>query len=249
MPCQSFLVKNVRTVSETKRAFYNSHTRPINSVYRRFVEELLVEMHLLSVNEDFRYDPIYALGVVTSFERFMQNYQPEKDKAAIFDALCQSVGTNPQQYQQDAQYLTELTSGKTGKEIVQWIVEAADQESDDPFQSQLRAIATHPRFKYSRIFAIGLYSLLEMSDPALVKDEARFKEYLEQLASALNLPDGKPQKDLELYRSNLEKMAQARQMVEDLLEAERRKRQQTPTPDDSEETLAADPPAPSEASQ
>ncbi|HAX86545.1 MAG TPA: photosystem II biogenesis protein Psp29, partial [Cyanobacteria bacterium UBA11370] len=65
-------MNNVRTVSDTKRDFYNCHTRPINSIYRRVVEELMVEMHLLSVNVDFRYDPIYALGVVTSFNRFMQ---------------------------------------------------------------------------------------------------------------------------------------------------------------------------------
>jgi len=41
-------VNNVRTVSDTKRAFYTLHTRPINTIYRRVVEELIVEMHLLS---------------------------------------------------------------------------------------------------------------------------------------------------------------------------------------------------------
>ena len=66
-----------RTLSDTKRSFYTLHTRPINSIYRQVVEEMLVEMHLLSVNADFHYEPIYALGVVNSFDRFMQGYQPE----------------------------------------------------------------------------------------------------------------------------------------------------------------------------
>jgi len=241
LPCQSFPVKNVRTVSDTKRAFYGTHTRPINSVYRRFVEELLVEMHLLAVNEDFRYDPIYALGVVTAFQQFMQSYQPDQDKAAIFDALCQAIQTNPQQYQQDAQAITELTRGKTVEELVQWITEAASSDSSDPIQAQLRAIATNPRFKYNRLFAIGLYTLLEMADPDLVKDETRFTDLLTQLSTALNLPDGKPQKDLELYRSNLEKMSQARQMIEDLLEAERKKRQKASSPDNPEESVSTEP--------
>ncbi len=74
-----FLVSTVRTVSDTKRAFYTLHTRPINSIYRRVVEEMMVEMHLLSVNADFRYDPIYALGVVTTFDRFMLGYRPDTD--------------------------------------------------------------------------------------------------------------------------------------------------------------------------
>ncbi|MFM6586777.1 MAG: photosystem II biogenesis protein Psp29, partial [Microcystis panniformis] len=30
----------IRTVSDSKRDFYTRHTRPINSVYRRVVEEL-----------------------------------------------------------------------------------------------------------------------------------------------------------------------------------------------------------------
>ena len=73
-------MNNVRTVSDAKRAFYTLHTRPINSIYRRVVEELMVEMHLLFVNTDFSYDAIYALGVVTAFDRFMQGYRPEHDR-------------------------------------------------------------------------------------------------------------------------------------------------------------------------
>ena len=72
-------MNNVRTVSETKRTFYSLHTRPINTIYRRVVEELMVEMHLLDVNADFKYDPIYALGVVTTFDRFMEGYKPSED--------------------------------------------------------------------------------------------------------------------------------------------------------------------------
>ncbi|MER3587246.1 MAG: photosystem II biogenesis protein Psp29, partial [Mastigocladus sp. ERB_26_1] len=77
-------MNNVRTVSDTKRTFHSLHTRPINTIYRRVVEELMVEMHLLAVNVDFSYNPIFALGVVTSFDRFMQGYQPESDRESIF---------------------------------------------------------------------------------------------------------------------------------------------------------------------
>jgi photosystem II biogenesis protein Psp29 len=80
-------VDKIRTVSDSKRDFYTRHTRPINSVYRCVVEELLVEMHLLSVNVDFHYDPIYALGVVTSFEKFMEGYRPGRINR-IFLMLC-----------------------------------------------------------------------------------------------------------------------------------------------------------------
>ncbi|MEO1521535.1 MAG: photosystem II biogenesis protein Psp29, partial [Cyanobacteria bacterium J06633_2] len=35
-------MSNVRTVSDTKRQFYKLHSRPISSIYRRIVEELIV---------------------------------------------------------------------------------------------------------------------------------------------------------------------------------------------------------------
>lgn len=239
MPPKSFLVKNVRTVSDTKRAFYNGHTRPINSIFRRVVEELMVEMHLLEVNEDFHYDPIYALGVVTSFERFMQGYQPEKDKASIFTSLCQAQGGDPQKYQQDAQELVDLASPMSADQLIDWITQSASHDSSEKLPAQIRAIATNSKFKYSRLFAIGLFTLLELVDPELVKDEPKCTQALQQISTALNLPEGKAQKDLELYRSNLEKMAQARKMLQDILETDRKKRHPS-TPEDSASDSAPD---------
>jgi photosystem II biogenesis protein Psp29 len=90
----------------------------------------------------------------------------------------------------------------------------------------VKAIAHNPKFKYSRLFAIGLFTLLELSDPNLVKEESRRTETLQKICTALNLPEDKLQKDLDLYRSNLEKMAQARIVMEDALRAERKKREE-----------------------
>jgi len=219
-------VNNVRTVSDTKRDFYNHHTRPVNSIYRRVVEELMVEMHLLSVNVDFHYDPIYALGVVTSFYRFMQGYRPERDKESIFDALCQAVGNEPEQYKQDAQRLKTLTERLSGKELVSWFSSPTPLDAVGDLHTTVAQISDNPKFKYSRLFAIGLYTLLEQADPELVKDEKQRNEALKEIASALHLPEEKLQKDLELYRSNLEKMAQVQSVMEDAIKAERKKREQ-----------------------
>jgi photosystem II biogenesis protein Psp29 len=224
---QILLVNNVRTVSDTKRDFYIHHTRPINSIYRRVVEELMVEMHLLSVNADFHYDPIYALGVVTSFERFMQGYRPERDKESIFKALCQSVGGhNPQQYQHDAERMQALAKQFSGKELMAWVASPTHVDGMGDVQESLQAIAHNQQFKYSRLFGIGLFTLLEVSEPELAKDEKQRNEALKQICEALHLPTDKLQKDLDLYRNNLEKMIQIQLVMEDALKAERKKREQ-----------------------
>ncbi|HEY9706289.1 MAG TPA: photosystem II biogenesis protein Psp29 [Allocoleopsis sp.] len=207
-------LSSVPTVSDTKRKFYDQYTRPINSIYRRVVEELMVEMHLLSVNADFHYDPIYALGVVTSFDKFMQGYQPEKDKSAIFDAIISAVGGNTQTYQQDAQELLKSVENLSISDLSDWI------NSHD----KLTAIARNSKFKYSRVFAIGLCTLLETIAPDVFKDQKKAADVLISLANSLNIPHDKLQKDLDLYRSNLEKMTQAKIMMEDLINAERKKR-------------------------
>jgi photosystem II biogenesis protein Psp29 len=219
-------VNNVRTVSDTKRTFYNRHTRPINTIYRRVVEELMVEMHLLSVNADFSYNPIYALGVVTTFDRFMQGYLPEQDKESIFNALCQAIEEDPQRYRQDAHRLQALAQSSASKDLIGWLSQTTHLDRDADLAEQLIAIAKNANFKYSRLFAIGLFSLLELSDPELVKDEKQRIEALRTVASGLHLSDDKLTKDLDLYRSNLDKMAQALIVMADMLAADRKKREQ-----------------------
>ena len=211
----------VRTVSDTKRDFYTYHTRPVNSVYRRIVEELLVEMHLLCVNQDFQVEPIYCLGVVTAFERFLQGYQPQQDKESIFAALCQSVGGTPQQYWQEADTLLTLAKQKSPQELIAQIDTGGDKLS-----GALGAIANKSNFKYSRLFAIGLYTILLEAEPELGKNESKRNEILKQVAEVLHIPSEKMQKDLELYRSNLDKMEQLLGVIEESLQAERKKRTQ-----------------------
>lgn len=218
-------MNNVRTVSDTKRDFYSYHTRPVNSIYRRVVEELMVEMHLLLVNIDFQYDPIYALGVVTSFNRFMQGYEPEKDKEPIFDAIIRAVQGNTQEYQQDAQRLEALAKTLPGQELIAWFTSPNPNNEAADLHSRIQAIANNPKFKYSRLFAVGLYTLVETAAPELLKDEKQRNDVLKQIGDAFHLSQEKLQKDLELYRSNLDKMTQARIALEDTLKAERKKRE------------------------
>ncbi|MCU0568514.1 MAG: photosystem II biogenesis protein Psp29 [Oculatellaceae cyanobacterium Prado106] len=218
-------MSTVRTVSDTKKAFYTHHTRPINSIYRRVVEELMVEMHLLSVNVDYRYDPIYGLGVVTAYERFMQGYRPEQDRTSIFNAICQSIGDEPQKYQQDAEQLKAEASSLPLPSFLEQVKQLGTSQAGGVL-GMMRGIADNPTFKYSRLFAIGLYSLVETMDAEAAKDETKRNEALQTLSESLHLPFDKMQKDLELYRSNLEKITQAQIVMEDILKADRKKKEE-----------------------
>jgi photosystem II biogenesis protein Psp29 len=218
-------VDKLRTVSDTKRNFYQHHNRPINSIYRRVVEELMVEMHLLSVNVDFRSDPIYYLGVCQSFTQFMNGYLPESDKESIFRALCQSVGDNPDEYRYKSETLLNFASQNSPQNLINWLLSPNNDNGLDALADHWRYALDNPNFKYSRLFAIGFYTLFEKSDVEIVKDEEKFTELIKPLTDKLNLPIDKFKKDLELYRSNIEKMTQMLIVLSDTLEASKKKRE------------------------
>lgn len=212
-------MNTVRTVSDTKRAFYNAHTHPINSIYRRVVDELMVEMHLLTVNQHFVYSPIYALGVVTTFDRFMQGYRPAADVASIFSALCASVGGDAAQYRQDAEHLKSSLAGVTTEQLAKLEVGGAVGDA-------LNRVRQAEQFKYTRLFAIGLYTLLEQINAETSQNDEQRQAILGELAEQLHLSGERVEKDLEIYRGNLEKMVQAQQAIADTIAAERKRREQ-----------------------
>ncbi|MEI6427525.1 MAG: photosystem II biogenesis protein Psp29 [Pseudanabaena sp. ELA607] len=215
-------MNTVRTVADTKRDFYQAFPKPVNSVYRRIVDELLVELHLLRVNQLFVYDQVFALGVVSAFDRFMAGYQPEADVAQIFHALCHSLQFSADQLRQDAQVLNDLAQHQP--EAVKSLICDLDGGAE-PLAAILNGIAQNTKFKYSRLFGIGLYTLLEKVAAESIADNEQRQALLKQVGEKLNLGQDRLVKDLDLYRSNLEKVSQAQQMMADLVEAERKKRE------------------------
>lgn len=213
------------TVSDTKRAFYSRQTRPVNSVFRRVIEELLVEMHLLRVNEDFHYDAVYALGVVSSFDNFMEGYEPANDRENIFAALAAAEEYDPQKLRSDAQNLRNTVEPKSQDQLKDWF-QSATSSGMGEFEGQLKAVADNPHFKYSRLFGIGLYTMLQVVDPEAAKEEEKVNAYLTQVSELLKISSDKLLKDIEFYRSNLEKVQMARETLAEIIEADKKREAQ-----------------------
>jgi len=217
-------VNNVRTVSATKRSFYGQHTRPINAIYRRVVEELMVEMHLLLVNADFNYDSIYALGVVSTYDRFMQGYEPERDREEIYTAIIQAVESDPAQYRRDAEEVMASAKGVSSLDAFKSLLsEAKTDAGSDALKGNLHKVIGNPKFKYSRLFAIGLYNVVEAIEADALQDKEKREALMDEVAQTVDLNAGLLKKDVDLYRSNLEKMAQAQEVMKDMIEAEKKK--------------------------
>ena len=218
-------MNTVRTVSDTKKDFYLAFPKPVNQVYRRVIDELLVEIHLLKVNQTFVYDSIFALGVVTAFDRFTFGYKPETDRFAVFHALCSALQFESDRIRQDAVTLSDLAT-RSPDQVKTLLTNLDSGINLEPLSGQLQTIATKENFKYSRLLGVGLYALLEISDPDAIADPAKREAVVKLVGETLKFGSDRLLKDIDLYRSNLDKIEQARQMIADMVEAERKKRAQ-----------------------
>ena len=218
-------MNTVRTVSDTKKDFYLAFPKPVNQVYRRVIDELLVEIHLLKVNQTFVYDSIFALGVVTAFDRFTFGYKPETDRFAVFHALCSALQFESDRIRQDAVTLSDLAT-RSPDQVKTLLTNLDSGINLEPLSGQLQTIATKENFKYSRLLGVGLYALLEISDPEAIADPAKREAAVKLVGETLKFGSDRLLKDIDLYRSNLDKIEQARQMIADMVEAERKKRAQ-----------------------
>lgn len=211
------------TVSDSKRAFHAAFPHVISPLYRRMVDELLVELHLLSRQKGFRIDPLFAVGLVQVFDGFARGYRPEQHREALFEALCASSGFVADELR-SLRDGAVAAMGEVGVDTVQAWIERQGEGAPEPLARALAEIR-RPDFHYSRLMAVGLLSLLEQAQGADAMDPQELRRYAHNLGEAMGLMKDRLDKDLNLYATNLEKMAQAVELMEETVAADRRRRE------------------------
>lgn len=224
------------TVSDSKRAFHGAFPYVISPLYRRMVDELLVELHLLSRQQGFRPDPLFATGLVQVFDSFSRGYRPDSLRDPLFVALCGACGFDAADLRRQRQQAVEAVGHHGVDEVRDWI-ERQGEGAPDPVAAVLASIRRDD-FHYSRLMAVGLLSLLEQARGAEAMEPQALRQAAHEIGAAMGLLRERLDKDLSLYASNLEKMAQAVELMEETVAADRRRRerQQISEP-------AADPPS------
>jgi photosystem II biogenesis protein Psp29 len=211
------------TVADSKRAFHRAFPQVIAPLYRRMVDELLVELHLLSRQQGFQADPLFATGLIQVFDSFARGYRPEQHREPLLAALCSASGFDAGQLRQQRNQAVAAMGSHSVEEVKQW-VEQKGTGAPEPLATALASIQ-RPDFHYSRLMGVGLLSLLEEAQGADGMDPATLRSYAHDLGEAMGLLRDRLDKDLSLYASNLEKLAQAVELMEETVAAERRKRE------------------------
>nr|CAD1819316.1 unnamed protein product [Ananas comosus var. bracteatus] len=216
------------TVAETKMNFLKSYKRPIPSIYNSVLQELLVQQHLMRYKRTYQYDPVFALGFVTVYEKLMEGYPSSNDQDAIFRAYIQALNEDPEQYRRDAQKLEEWARTQDANSLV------AFSSRDGEIENMLKSISQRAQgkgnFSYSRFFAVGLFRLLELAN-------ATEPSILEKLCAALNINKRSVDRDLDVYRNLLSKLVQAKELLKEYVDREKKKREERVEPQTSNEAV------------
>jgi len=211
------------TVADSKRAFHLAFPYVIAPLYRRVVDELLVELHLLSHQAGFELDALFSCGLIQVFDGFTKGYRPEQHREGLLAALCAASGFDAQQLRQQRDGAMAAMGHHSVDEVKQW-VEQQGEGAPQPVAAALAGIR-RPDFHYSRLMAVGLFSLLEQAQGADGMDPATLRSYAHDLGTAMGLLRDRLDKDINLYATNLEKLAQAVELMEETVAADRRRRE------------------------
>jgi photosystem II biogenesis protein Psp29 len=209
------------TVADSKRAFHAAFPHVISPLYRRLVDELLVELHLLSHQRGFQADPLFALGVVQVFDTGTRGYRPPEQRDPLFHALCSACGMDAAALRAQRDEAVASVGHHSIEEVKQW----TDHQGEGAPELLRTALANVRRedFHYSRLMAVGLLTLLEEARGSDSMDPKALRQFAHDTAESMGMLRDRVDKDLALYANNLEKLAQAVELMEETVAADRRR--------------------------
>ncbi|KAI3473494.1 hypothetical protein Pfo_031390 [Paulownia fortunei] len=205
---------DVPTVSQTKLNFLKAYKRPIPSIYNTVLQELIVQQHLMRYKRSYQYDPVFALGFVTVYDQLMDGYPSDEDRDAIFKAYIEALNEDPAQYRVDAQKLEEWARAQSPSSLVEFT--SREGEVEDVLKEIAERAGSKGNFSYSRFFAVGLFRLLESAN-------ATEPTILDKLCAALNINKKSVDRDLDVYRNLLSKLVQAKELLKEYVDREKKK--------------------------
>ena len=185
------------TISDSKSDFHKEFPYVIPPIYRKLADELLVELHLLSHQKNFKNDGIFATGLQELFSKFTIGYKPSEHITKLFDAICNCNGFNPVEINSSAEQIVNKAKGFTKEELTDFLSKQNNKDSN----------------YYSRINAIGIYKLVSEMPSFKDSKEEDLNNEINKISELLGYQHSRVEKDISMFKSNIEKMKQALEII------------------------------------
>ena len=179
--------------------FHEQFPYVIPGLYKRIVDEMLVELNLLNHQNEFKQDYLFCIGLTETFKELMKGYQPEKQLDLLFDSLCSSTNFEAKEINEISQKSQKEFQDKASKDILKLLKEKSNS-----------------RVYPSRILNLGIYLLISNSKDFKEKNESDKSKKTSDIFEKLSLSANKAEKDIGIYKSSITKMEQAKELIEEL---------------------------------
>ena len=110
-------LKEKLTVSDSKKLFHEQFPYVIPGLYKRIVDEMLVELNLLNHQNDFIQDQLFCVGLTETFKELTKGYKPEVHLELLFESLCNSSNFDPKKIKEISKKTLEEYKEKSLKQI------------------------------------------------------------------------------------------------------------------------------------
>mgnify|MGYP001223487408 CR=1 FL=1 len=187
------------TISDSKSDFHKEFPYVIPPIYRKLADELLVELHLLSHQKNFKQDSIFATGLKEIFITFTRGYKPSEHIDKLFEAICNCNGFNSATINNSSQELLSNARSFTEEELNSFLTKIVNDKEENDY--------------YSRINAIGIYKLISEIPLFDGIEEENINKEIEKISASLGYQYSRVEKDISMYKSNIEKMKQALEII------------------------------------
>ena len=201
-------LKEKLTVSDSKRLFHEKFPYVIPGLYKRIVDEILVELNLLNHQNEFTQDYLFCIGLTETFKELMKGYKPEKHLDLLFESLCSSTNFEAKEINEISQKSQKEFKNKTSNDILKLLIEKSNSK-------------LYP----SRILNLAIYILISNAQDFKEKDETEKNKMISDIFEKLNLSANKAEKDIGIYKSSISKMKQAKELIEELRIKDKKKDQ------------------------
>ena len=121
-------LKEKLTVSDSKKLFHEKFPYVIPGLYKRIVDEMLVELNLLNHQNEFTQDYLFCIGLTETFKELMKGYQPEKHLDLLFESLCSSSNFEAKEINEISQKSQKEFKNKTSNDILKLLIEKSNSK-------------------------------------------------------------------------------------------------------------------------
>ena len=191
-------LKEKLTVSDSKKLFHEQFPYVIPGLYKRIVDEMLVELNLLNHQNEFIQDDLFCVGLTETFKELTKGYKPDEHLMLLFESLCNSSNFEPKKIKEISKKTLEEYKEKSLKEISSLLIKKST--------SNLYS---------SRILNLGIYLIISnATDFKDIKDSEENKT-ISDIFDKLNLSFNKAEKDIGIYKNILVRMEQAKELLQE----------------------------------